>query len=356
MQSLLHALEKEGLDYFYISDPPSLYALTGLSLSCGVALLGRKDQALWVDGRYFSHAQKKSPIPVFLLPETTLVTYWQKQKKTFPLKVGFNPHTLSVAAYEKLKTSGSEKVVWIPSSQVLQAWRSVKGEKEIEIMKQAAALNYEGICHLLSYMQEGVSEKELAWEFESFCRKKGAEKLSFDPMVAFGEGSAIPHWKTSHRKLQKGELVLVDVGIMLQGYAADCTRTFFYGKVDPFLQKLYQVVEEAKQAVFSILKPGLSMRQLDEEARKVMRKQGLEKLFLHSLGHGIGIEVHEFPKIHSVGENEGVLLKENMVITIEPGLYKAEKGGVRLEDTVRITSSGYENFYPSFFSPYAKSS
>jgi Xaa-Pro aminopeptidase len=191
-----------------------------------------------------------------------------------------------------------------------------------------------------------VVEKELAKRFEIFCLENGAEGLSFSPIIAFGPNSAMPHYRSQDAQLKKGDVVLIDIGVVCDGYHSDMTRVLFFEQEDPYLSKLYEIVKRAQHSALQMCRPGTKMGQLDRAARSVMKEEGVEELFIHSLGHGIGLEVHEFPRIKFDGEDKDVVLETGMVFTVEPGLYVPGTGGVRYEDTILITDAGYENFYP----------
>jgi Xaa-Pro aminopeptidase len=212
-------------------------------------------------------------------------------------------------------------------------------------MKKSAALVWKGFEHIRRSLKVGVTEKELALSFEIFCRKQGAEKLSFDPIIAFGKNTAYPHYRAGDVKLKKDQLVLIDIGVVVDHYHSDMTRTVFFGNPDPRLVLLETVVKKAHAAALKLCKVGTKVGDLDKAARQVIEKAGLKELILHSLGHGIGLETHEFPRLKYKGEDQSTLLQEGMVITIEPGLYLPGVGGVRYEDTIVITSKGYTNFY-----------
>lgn len=328
------------VDGFVIENPTDLYYFLGLQLSRGRFLITEKSATLFVDGRYFEVAKKNSPFPVKALEKKALEEVLKKSKeKVF----GFD-HDLSIRAHKELKTSFSKtrkklKGFDEPTLRV----RMIKDRKEQDLIKKSSELLWKGFLHLRKKLKVGVSELELAKEFEFFVKKRGAEALSFEPIVAFGSNSALPHHHSSQRKLKKNEVVLLDIGVVLNGYASDMTRIVFFGKVSKRMEELYRTVREAHQAALDLCKAGLPIAKLDQAARKVMGKE--EKHFLHSLGHGIGLDVHEYPRISS--KLKKGKLEEGMVITIEPGLYLSGVGGIRYEDMIIITKTGYKNLFKS---------
>jgi Xaa-Pro aminopeptidase len=219
--------------------------------------------------------------------------------------------------------------------------RMIKREDEIESLKKSARLNYDGFLHVYSLLVEGIEEKEVAFEFEKFVRERGASKLAFDPIIAFGDHTAFPHHKVTDRKLKKNDPISIDVGVILDGYASDMTRSFFLSPEKEC--KMEKVVLEASRKALEMCKPGVDFKEVQDAVDDFFKKENLFDFRKHSLGHGIGLEVHEAPFMTS----EKRVLKEGMSITIEPGLYEIGKLGYRHEDTIIITTKGYENLYES---------
>jgi Xaa-Pro aminopeptidase len=193
------------------------------------------------------------------------------------------------------------------------------------------------VRHVVSLLQPFVTEKELAWEFEKYCRERGAERMAFNPIIAFGENTSFPHHSTSDRPWKEREPVMIDVGCVLNSYASDVTRTLWSSDVAPPYARLLEIVQSAQKAALALCKPNTRIGDLDAAARQVMRQEGVEELYLHSLGHGIGLETHEFPRVSIKADERDTPLEEGMVITIEPGLYVAGVCGARHEDTIIVT-------------------
>lgn len=342
LKKLISKLEKEKIDGCVIQSPVDLYYLTGLSLSLGTLFIFKGESCLFVDGRYIQTAEEKSPVDVQLLEHKHLKSFIQKHA---PKNVAFDSETSTYSQYEKLLPLFS-KVELVPYSGILKDLRLIKDSYEQDALRRSAALLWKGYRYLQKRVRKGVSETTLAREFEFFCRENGAEKLAFDPIIAFGKNSAMPHYRPGASKLKSGDIVLIDIGVVVDSYRSDMTRTLFFGPPDPKLKKWQAIVKEAHDAALEICRPGARAGALDEAARAVMRREGVEEYFIHSLGHGVGLEIHEFPRLKSTGDDKNLVLEEGMAITIEPGLYLPGKGGIRYEDTIIVTKDGYENFYP----------
>lgn len=325
-----------------IEDPIDLFYLSKLSVSSGAILIANKEVFFFLDGRYFDIAKEQVHLHICHKEELRNVLETRKLSTIF-----FDSAKTTVDDLEK-KRKDFPAVQWKGVPFITQKARYIKDKSEIEKMRKGANLSKEAFQYAVQGLFEGVSEKEVAWRYETFCREHGASSMAFEPIIAFGENSAFPHHRASSRKLKKNEIVLIDVGCVVDAYASDMTRTFFFGKKDEELEKMLKIVKEAKEKAISLCKQGVKLRDLDLAAREVMKRYGQEALFTHSLGHGIGLETHEYPRVTSKTEEGEDVLQEGAVITIEPGLYLKEKGGIRLEDTLVITQEGCENFYEEF--------
>lgn len=324
------------LDSILIENPVDLLYLTGLKLSRGRLFIFPGQAELWVDGRYFTYASETAPCPVRL---------WDKQSTLPGGRIGFDSAFTTVDGWETLRRE-AHQTDWCPKHKPLKEMRAVKDEAEISLLRKAADLTWKGIEQMKRSLRVGVSEKEIAWEFEQFVRPRGASALSFEPIVAFGKNSALPHHRASNDRLERDQIVLFDVGAVFDNYSGDATRVYFFGTPDPQLKKMYAWVREAHLAARMRVRIGETVQAVDGAAREVFKREGVEKFFIHSLGHGIGLETHEFPLLRSDGPDANFELQKNMVFTIEPGLYLPLKGGVRLEDTGFVDENGFVSFYP----------
>lgn len=332
----LHKMIKDAeCDGFIVDNQTNLYYLTGLSLSAGKLLIDQESATLFVDARYYEICKKSSPFPVILAqtPNTFL-------EHISSIKIlGFDSNNTSFSDYLTLEKK-TKKILKGIEDPVLKL-RMVKDEEEVIILKVAAALGSEGYDHVVSLLKEGMTEAEIAIELEIFWKRRGSKGMAFDPIIAFGPNSSMPHYSAGKTPLQRGQPVLIDIGVNLNHYHSDMTRVVFFGNPDPRILEIYEVVKQAQEKALEICSPGTLVKDLDKVARESIESQGYGKHFTHSLGHGVGLDIHELPTIRNTTED--LALQTGMVITIEPGVYLPDIGGVRIEDTVVITKNGHEN-------------
>ncbi|EDL65783.1 M24 family metallopeptidase [Bacillus sp. SG-1] len=253
-------------------------------------------------------------------------------------RVALEKEVLSYARGEAFLSLFSNAEV-INAEDHLNDLRVVKDEREIEIIRRAAELADFGVQTGVDALQEGITEMEVLAKIEYELKKKGIRQMSFSTMVLFGEKSGEPHGNPGDRRLKPGDFVLFDLGVVLDGYCSDITRTVAFKSVSDKQKEIYETVLKAEKASLEASKPGNRIGDLDSIARKVITDAGYGEYFPHRIGHGLGINVHEFPSMSHL--NDGIL-KEGMVYTIEPGIYLPEIGGVRIEDDVLVTANGYE--------------
>lgn len=319
-------------ELLFIDNPIDITYLTNLHLSVGRMVIAKDFAKLFVDGRYIDAAKAKAPCEVFLVNEL---------KKQLPLKtIHFDSAFLSYDSFLHLQKEFPEYHL-VPHPHLLKEIRMIKDLNEIELLKKAQRITREGLQHVVGLFKEGVSEEELAFEFEFFCRKKGACKLSFSPIVAFGKNSAYPHHRAGKDQLKKDQIVLIDVGAVFEGYAGDMTRVAFFGNVSPQLREDYALIKLVQETVIAHVKPGLHFGELDKIARNMLENGGCGPLFTHGLSHGIGLDVHEHPRLKISGGDSDLILKPGMTFTVEPGIYRSGIGGVRYEDVVLVTDEGH---------------
>ncbi len=334
-------LQEMSLDAFLLEDPLDLYYLTGGSFSVGQLWVAQKEVELLVDERYIQQAKQTLKVPVSLKSWEASLKFIERNTIK---NIGFDSSKTSFERALELQKKLASSLKWEPIPLITEEMRRVKDANELTCIKKSAEILWQGYLYIKTLLKTGIKEKEVAKKFEIFCLEKGADGLSFEPIIAFGENSALPHYRAGERVLQKGDVVLIDIGVIYQRYASDMTRVVFFGTPDPFLVNFLDLVIAAQQEALTLCFPGTLVKDLDVKARAVFKKFDVEQYFVHSLGHSLGLEVHEPPRVRF--DVEGGILKPGMVITIEPGLYLPGKGGVRYEDMIVITETGFENLFP----------
>jgi Xaa-Pro aminopeptidase len=254
-------------------------------------------------------------------------------------RVAYSPVQTTVAQKQALDAKIGRKIHWIDDAGIIEKLRMVKDSGEVSVIREAAAIVSRTFDRACRIVRPGMTELDLAAEIERDFKKQGAEGPSFETIVASGERSAWPHAHPTRKAIARNELVVLDHGAILRGYCSDMTRTVFVGKAPRRVRSLYQAVLDALEAGKAAAKPGVKAQDVDAAARNVLRRAGLGRYFTHSTGHGIGLEIHEAPRI---GKGDDTILAEGMVVTVEPGVYIEGLGGIRIEDDIVITARGAE--------------
>lgn len=345
---LQEALKAIPCDAMLIDDATNLFYLTGLNLSQGTLLVHSNGANLIVDNRYFEICKKNSSLPITLSEQNHKSLIKLLNENSFIKSLGFSIEDTTYKTFLDLQKS-LEHIKLLPINSPLKQIRSIKDEKEIELLKASATLGSEGFDFISTILKEGISEIEVAIELEIFWKRRGSKGLAFEPIIAFGANSSMPHYRAGNAKLKKDDIVLIDIGVNYQHYNSDMTRVLFFGNPDPELKKIYDIVKQAQQAALDLCKPGTSIATLDKCARDLITKNGYGDQFTHSLGHGIGLDVHEWPILRNTASNQEVILQTGMAITIEPGIYIPGKGGVRLENSIVISPNGYIDLTKRFY-------
>lgn len=337
IQKVRKSLKGWKVDALLVTNPVDLHYLTGLELSAGTCVISKEAACLIVDGRYFEKCKKETSFKVERQAPLALSKTLSNRGFKACKRVGFAEDSTSYASYIRLKEAVIGELV--PLSRPVEHIRAVKEGDELRAIERAARLVESGFEFLASRLRIGVTEKMLARELEIFWLQMGADKLAFESIIAFGKNSSMPHYRASNVALKPNDAVLVDIGAFVDGYAADMTRMFFFGKPDTRLAKIYDIVQEAQKKAIKGTKPGITASSLYNISKKVIDKAGHLEHYLHGLGHGIGLEVHEYPILKP--ENQNSLLLPGMCLTIEPGIYLPGVGGVRIEDMVVVTKEGH---------------
>jgi Xaa-Pro aminopeptidase len=339
-QKKLHvALERHKVDTLIVSHPPNVRYLSGFTGSAGILLAGRRP-LFFTDGRYAEQARAQvKGARVVIAKGGLLAAAAEACAKQEAQRVAIESEHFTVAqlaVFEKALGKG-RRVARLAG--VVEELRTIKDAAEIELVRNAVELSSGLFRPLLRAMQPGTSEINVAAKLEYAARRAGAEGMSFETIVASGERSALPHGVASRALLPESGFVVLDYGVVLDGYCSDMTRTVHLGKADADERGLYAAVLEAQLAAISAVRPGATAGEVDGEARKVLKRARLHRYFTHSTGHGVGLEIHEQPRLAA---GVDTVLEPGMVITIEPGVYLPGRCGIRIEDMLLVTETGYE--------------
>ena len=319
--------------------------LTGFTGSAGILVLGPRQGILWVDPRYTLQAQEQAEgVEVIEEKKGILKAVGSWMKKNVVRQSTFEASNLNCAQFEQLRKEAGHRLRLKPAGDLIEELRVVKDPGEIEAIRRAGSLTAEVFAEMLPHVKPGVIEKDLAAEIEYRMRKKGAEGAAFETIVASGPRSAYPHARPSSKALQESELVIFDLGAILTGYAADMTRTVFLGEPTRRVRNLYSAVLKSQEGAVRMLQDKTSVGEIDSTARRILAKHGFARYFTHSTGHGVGLEIHERPRL---AKGETTCLTAGSVITVEPGVYLEGFGGIRIEDTVLVRPEGPEVLTPA---------
>ena len=341
VKKLQKFLKNQDCDAIVIDDVLNIFYLTGQRLSCGSLYVSQKQARLIVDSRYYESCKTNCPFSVILLEGDSLKQILASKLFKDVEKLGFDSQNTSYEKYLALKkTLKGSSIKLIPFKNPVLDLRMIKDPEEIVALKEAAILGSEGFDYVCSLLKTGITEIEIARELEIFWKRKGSQGVAFESIIAFGPNSSMPHYRPGDVKLKKGMPVLVDIGVNYKHYHSDMTRVPFFGKPSSKMIEIYEVVKKAQEAALKLCKPGTVIGEIDAAARKVISDSGYGEYFTHSLGHGVGLEIHELPVMRGTNRQA---LESGMVITIEPGVYLPGEGGVRLEDSIVITPKGYED-------------
>ncbi len=352
LEVLQSLLKNNSFDAFLVTDPINLYYLLDVELSSGQLLITPEQVILLVDGRYFDQCVQKVAGTVLLSTENSLAAVFVHKIPKVRI-LGFEGDYVTYQGYLLLaKECEIAGVCLISQPDLVSNLRKIKDSHEQERMKAAADLGSRGFDFALQQLSAGITEEEVAKRLEIFWLQNGGNGLAFAPIIAFGANSAMPHYRAGKAQLRSGDIVLIDIGVTLQRYHSDMTRVVFFGEPAEELKQIYQLVLDAHQAALEICRPGTRIGDLDRAARSVIALAGYGQRFLHSLGHGIGLQVHEAPTLRNKPPMADEILRARMCITIEPGIYLPGQGGVRLEDTIIITQDGCESLTKRPFDPW----
>jgi Xaa-Pro aminopeptidase len=319
-------------------DMKNICYLTGFTGSDGALYIGPDCRVLLVDGRYITQAHAESggfEVHQYQSKMDGLVDVISEHGHRV---VGFEAETMTVATWTTLKEC-LPGLAFQPLRQELESLRSVKDEDEISNIRTAAAIASQALNAVLERIRPGMTEREIAADLDDAIRRGGAQEISFQTIVASGENSALPHARPQDRAVRQGDLMIIDFGAVFNGYCSDETCTVLLGKADARQEQVYQVVKEAHDRAIEAIRAGISCRSIDEAARSWIAGQGFGESFTHGTGHGVGLDVHEYPRLAAQSE---AVLDVGMVVTVEPGVYLPGLWGVRIEDLVVVQRDGCE--------------
>ncbi|HOW42706.1 MAG TPA: Xaa-Pro peptidase family protein [Candidatus Omnitrophota bacterium] len=340
IQQVLASLKKQKIDAAFFSSAPAVSYLTGYKSRDSYLLVSRQQQLYMTDSRYTAEArQHLKGFTVEQVRESGLSSLALTCARLKFKTLGFENRSLSYADYQRMKEKLPPDLVVTGISGVVEQLRQIKSPAELRIIRQATRITLEAYSYIKQFIRPGIREIELAGELERFIRYHGAACASFDIIVASGPNSSFPHHLTSARRVEADEPVMIDMGVEVDGYKSDLTRVFFSGKIKTLANRLYSVVLTAQQKAIARVKPGVALQDIDQAARHYLDSRGVGKYFLHSLGHGVGLEVHEQPYVNCRARG---VLKPGMVFTVEPAVYLPGKFGIRIEDMVVVTRKGCE--------------
>ena len=331
LERLRQRLEEEGLDAVLISQGENRRYLSAFTGSAGFLLISLQSAILATDFRYIEQAKSQaSSFEIFNIEGEPLRWLPDLLSSLGLKRIGFEANDLSFSTYRQLAAMAGEREL-VPTEELVESLRAVKDEEELELITRAVEISDASFEEVASMIHPGMTEKEVAWELEKSLRKKGSESVPFDLIVASGPNSALPHHQPSDRAILPGEPVVIDIGARFQDYSSDLSRTVCLENEDQIFVKIYDLVLGAQLTAIATIEAGMSGELADSLARTVIEQGGYGGNFGHGLGHGIGLAPHEAPRL---GRNSPSILADDMVFTIEPGIYISGWGGVRIEDVV----------------------
>jgi Xaa-Pro aminopeptidase len=347
---LRRRLTRAGLAGLLVTHFPDLRYLTGFTGSSGALALTSRAARLFTDGRYLTQATEEvetARVEIVSGSPAVAAVEWLAAQPGVEF-AGFDPARTTVAELARWRAALPSRLrrsflSTLPAP-LVETLRQVKDEDELAVMTEAAQLGCKLFEHILGFIRPGMTEIEVAAELEHRARLMGAEGMSFETIVASGERSALPHGRATCAALPRKGFLTLDFGVILKGYCSDMTRTVHLGRPRAGEWDAYEAVLEAQETAVDAVRPGITCGEVDVAARSVLRREGLAEAFTHSTGHGVGLEIHEPPRL---GAGQKGKLQAGMVVTIEPGIYRAGHYGIRIEDMVAVTQTGGQVLTPA---------
>lgn len=336
---LKESFQSKGLDAFLVTNDVNILYLTNFPASESWLLVTRRGSFYITDFRYVLEAKKGlRGVDVYRYQKSLAEGGFSLVKQLKIKRLGFDSRHLSHASYQKLNKMSCGQVKLVSAHGLAEHIREIKSENEISLIRKALKLNLDAYRYLKGVIRPGITEREVFLKLEAFVKKHKA-RFSFSPIIASGPNSCFPHARVTDRKVKKDDLVLVDMGMDIDGYKSDLTRVFFLGRIPQLVKRICVDVKEAQRLAIEKIKANVPAHDVDFQARNHLKKKKLGQYFGHSLGHGVGLEIHESP---SLSQMSSAILKEGMVITVEPAVYLPNRFGIRIEDMVLVTKNGCE--------------
>ena len=341
LESLRRRLHEAGAESFLVTHPPNVFYLSGFTGDACALLVKKSGAVLFTDGRFTTQAHEEVRVAkveiVRAAPSSAAADFLRGRGK--PLVCAFEDDRITVAQLGAMRKAGGKGVRWVALRGAVEALRMEKDAGELGVMRDAAKLASRVVTEVIEMLRPGMRECEVAAEIEHRMRLGGASGPSFETIVAAGPRSALPHARPTERVLGRNELVVLDLGAILRGYCSDLTRTVYLGRAPKEIRRWYGAVVEAQAAARGVIRAGVSGGEVDAAARGVLERARLGRYFVHSTGHGLGLEVHESPRLAREQKN---ILPAGSVVTVEPGIYVPGRGGIRVEDDVLVLEGGSE--------------
>ncbi len=333
-KSLASLFPEAKIDAFMSTSPANWYYLTGFTGDSGALVVSRRGTTLITDGRFIVQGRAETyGVKVVQQKGSLFESAGQYLKETRCRRVGFEPTQITVGQLQTVRRAAGGGVRWVATPDKTESLRMRKDAAELAQMRRAAILAGEVVQFAIGLLKPGICEFDVGAEIEYQMRKRGASGPAFETIVAFGKRAALPHARPTAKRLRKNELVVLDLGVILGHYCSDITRTVYVGRAPKRIKTWYQAVLEAQTAAIAAVRSGAACGDVDGAARQVLAGYQLDHLFVHSTGHGLGLEVHEDPR---VARGQKKRLEPGNVITIEPGVYSAGIGGIRIEDDIAV--------------------
>ena len=326
----------QNVDGIFVFSKINLRYIFGKEIEC-YAYITNENVYILVYSIYLEEVKRELANDAEIINLSKLEEVKNFKEKIIGKRIGFDPKEITVKKYNSLKEQF--EIDLIEKENIVENIRAIKNEEELSYIKKACEITANAFEYICTYIKVGMTEKEVRDELERKMKELGATGLAFDTIVASGSNSSEPHAIPSDRKIEKEDIVLMDFGCSYNGYASDMTRTIFVGNATDKQKEIYELVLKAKRDSINLIKEYAEAKDIDILIRKYFDEKGLEEKYIHAAGHGVGLEVHENPVIN---KNIEYILKENMVLAIEPGIYFENEFGIRIEDTVLVTKEGVE--------------